>query len=149
MRLNELNNPKVKLAPRAGHETPEQREARREHAKKAIANNFNKGFIDKAIHDRQMKDQDVADGPSSFHLTRDNIQTILAIRAGRAELLDDVLYDKLFQIFAFETGDMPYGTAKARTGDPYQWIEKRIASMPLLELKQLIRQYSGEAQRSV
>jgi hypothetical protein len=40
---------------------------------------------------------------------------------------DDGFYDsdayiKLFEYFAFETSEMPYGTAKARTGDPDVWI---------------------------
>lgn len=37
-------------------ESPEAKEARKEHARKAIANNFKKGFIDKATHDRQLAD---------------------------------------------------------------------------------------------
>jgi hypothetical protein len=35
--------------------------------------------------------------------------------------LSDELYDKLFEYYV-NSGDMPYGTAKARDGDPYQWI---------------------------
>ena len=31
-------------------------------------------------------------------------------------------FDKLFEYFAFETGEMPYGTAKARDGEPDVWI---------------------------
>ena len=31
-------------------------------------------------------------------------------------------YDKLYEYFAFETCEMPYGTAKARDGDPECWI---------------------------
>ena len=42
----------------------------------------------------------------------------------RAELMDfDDLYEKLFDYFMSE---MPYGTAKARTGDPDQWIVNRL-----------------------
>lgn len=37
------------------------------------------------------------------------------------ELGDD--YDTLFD---FYSGEMPYGTAKARTGDPVQWIFDRL-----------------------
>lgn len=33
------------------------------------------------------------------------------------------LYEELYDIFWRE---MPYGTAKARTGDPYQWISERL-----------------------
>ena len=31
-------------------------------------------------------------------------------------------YEKLFEYFAFESCEMPYGTAKARDGDPDVWI---------------------------
>ena len=33
------------------------------------------------------------------------------------------LYDKLYEYYVDE---MPYGTAKARTGDPYYWILDRV-----------------------
>jgi len=43
---------------------------------------------------------------------------------GNAELMDfNDLYEKLFDYFMSE---MPYGTAKARTGDPDQWIVNRL-----------------------
>ena len=35
------------------------------------------------------------------------------------------LYDALFDYY-FDSGEMPYGTAKARDGDPYEWIERKI-----------------------
>jgi len=41
------------------------------------------------------------------------------------EDLDDDLFEKLFQHY-LENGEMPYGTAKARTGDPYQWMFDRM-----------------------
>ncbi len=31
-------------------------------------------------------------------------------------------FEKLFEYFAFEIGEMPYGTAKARDGMPDEWI---------------------------
>jgi len=34
-------------------------------------------------------------------------------------------FDQLFDHFC-ATGEMPYGVAKARDGDPYQWIENRL-----------------------
>jgi hypothetical protein len=36
-------------------------------------------------------------------------------------------YEKLYEYFAFETGDMPYGTAKARDDDPASWILERLS----------------------
>jgi hypothetical protein len=41
---------------------------------------------------------------------------------GVEDFYDSSAYEKLFEYFAFETGEMPYGTAKARDGDPDQWI---------------------------
>jgi len=44
----------------------------------------------------------------------------------------DVLWENeefflaLYEHYAFDTGEMPYGTAKARTGDPAEWMLHRI-----------------------
>ena len=38
------------------------------------------------------------------------------------EFYSSSAYEKLFEYFAFETGEMPYGTAKGRTGMPDEWI---------------------------
>jgi hypothetical protein len=40
-----------------------------------------------------------------------------------AENLYDALYD-----YYLDTGEMPYGVAKGREGDPYQWVEERFYS---------------------
>ena len=42
-------------------------------------------------------------------------------------------YEKLYEYFTFETGQMPYGTAKARDGDPDLWILDEIENMRLSE----------------
>ena len=39
--------------------------------------------------------------------------------------LDQDLYEALFDYY-FNAGEMPYGTAKARTGDPYEWVTQRL-----------------------
>jgi hypothetical protein len=41
---------------------------------------------------------------------------------GRCEISYS-LYDDLYCLWV---EDMPYGTAKARDGDPYQWIDERL-----------------------
>ncbi len=41
--------------------------------------------------------------------------------------LDHDLYDALFDYYS-QHGAMPYGVAKARTGDPYNWVSDRLAS---------------------
>ena len=53
-----------------------------------------------------------------------------------AKILDDgevndneKLYDELFEYFL---EDMPYGTAKARDGDPVEWITMRLDDLGLL-----------------
>jgi len=45
------------------------------------------------------------------------------------------IYEKLFVYFHFDTGEMPYGTAKARDGDPYVWIADKLADLGLVEGK--------------
>lgn len=39
--------------------------------------------------------------------------------------LDDDLYDALYDYYS-NSGEMPYGTMKARTGDPYEWVTQRL-----------------------
>lgn len=39
--------------------------------------------------------------------------------------IDNDLYDALFDYYS-DSGDMPYGVAKARTGDPHNWIADRL-----------------------
>jgi len=40
------------------------------------------------------------------------------------------VWDKLYTHYAFDVpeidGGMPYGTAKARDGDPYNWMQDRL-----------------------
>ena len=40
--------------------------------------------------------------------------------------MDTDLYEALFDYY-FNAGEMPYGTAKARTGDPYEWVSNRFS----------------------
>ncbi len=35
-------------------------------------------------------------------------------------------YEKLFSEIYIDDPDMPYGTKKARTGDPWEWIYNRL-----------------------
>ena len=44
------------------------------------------------------------------------------------DFYDTPMYEKLYEYFAFTTGEMPYGTAKARDADPDTWILNRLAS---------------------
>lgn len=39
------------------------------------------------------------------------------------------VWQKLYDHYVFETHEMPYGTAKGRTGDPYEWVFHRVEGM--------------------
>jgi Protein of unknwon function (DUF3008) len=41
--------------------------------------------------------------------------------------LDQDLYEALFDYYA-DQGEIPYGVAKARTGDPYEWVAQNLES---------------------
>ena len=41
---------------------------------------------------------------------------------GSLDFYDTSAYQKLYEYYAFEVVEMPYGVAKARTGDPDTWI---------------------------
>jgi hypothetical protein len=47
----------------------------------------------------------------------------IALVCGDADIFNVGYYDKLFAYYA---PDMPYGVAKARTGDPDEWILNRL-----------------------
>jgi len=51
------------------------------------------------------------------------------------DFFDTPMYIKLYAYFAFETGEMPYGTRKARDGDPDTWILEHLASLKTPEQK--------------
>jgi len=36
-------------------------------------------------------------------------------------------FDYFFDYYFLTTSEMPYGVAKARTGDPYEWIDDKIS----------------------
>ena len=42
--------------------------------------------------------------------------------------LSDALYTRLFDHY-INNGEMPYGVAKARTGDPVSWIHDQLADL--------------------
>lgn len=58
---------------------------------------------------------------SQLPISRDEARAIVE----DPSLLDGDTYDKLYQHYC-NNGEMPYGTAKARTGDPDQWIYDRL-----------------------
>lgn len=62
--------------------------------------------------------------------------------------LDDDLYSALYDYY-FD--DMPYGTKKARTGDPYEWISERLDSDLNYKFGQVADEYTAKqkAQREI
>lgn len=57
-------------------------------------------------------------------LTKQEFELARKVADGHADLMDsDVLFQKLFEHYQDE---MPYGTQKARTGDPYEWITNKL-----------------------
>lgn len=73
-------------------------------------------------------------------LTAEDLEEIMNVRSGRKDEVSYETYEKLFSIYMRE---MPYGTAKARTGDPYQWISNKIMRMSEDEFRQLVASHSG------
>ena len=59
-------------------------------------------------------------------LDQEDIDLMPAYIEGSVDFYDTPAYEKLFSYFAFETCEMPYGTAKARTGDPDLWILDKL-----------------------
>ena len=55
-------------------------------------------------------------------LTSDDRSRMPSYIEGEDEFYGSEAYGKLYEYFAFESCEMPYGTAKARDGDPECWI---------------------------
>ena len=60
-------------------------------------------------------------------LTQEEIEMMSEYIEGSKEFYGTSAYDKLYEYFAFNTNEMPYGVAKARTGDPDSWIIDKLA----------------------
>jgi hypothetical protein len=64
-----------------------------------------------------------------------NKESYDAVLGGEDLITFGKLYRELISYY-MSNGEMPYGVAKARDGDPQQWIMDRLDSMGLLETKQ-------------
>ncbi len=62
-------------------------------------------------------------------LTAADIKMMPAYLDGTAEFYGSQAFDKLYEHLAFETGEMPYEAAKARTVTPDEWILDYITDM--------------------
>ena len=56
------------------------------------------------------------------NLTNEEIEAMPDFIEGNEEFYGTVAFEKLFDYFCFETAEMPYGVAKARTETPDVWI---------------------------
>jgi hypothetical protein len=67
-------------------------------------------------------------------LTQEQVKKIADLYAAEFYLSDtdydisEDLYNDLYEYF-LSTNEMPYGIAKARTGDPDQWIHERLIQL--------------------
>jgi len=64
-----------------------------------------------------------------------NAESWQEVKAGEDLITFGKLYRELISYY-MSNGEMPYGVAKARDGDPEQWIMDRLDSMGLLETVQ-------------
>ena len=88
------------------------------------------------IKDKHLKDDMDSDLAYAQMILKQNPQEYAKMKQ-TGDLMDaPTIYDKLFQYFAFDPDadeQMPYGTAKARDGDPYVWIADKLADLGLDE----------------
>ena len=88
------------------------------------------------IKDKHLKDDMDSDLAYAQMILKQNPQEYAKMKQ-TGDLMDaPTIYDKLFQYFAFDPDadeQMPYGTAKARDGDPYVWIANKLADLGLDE----------------
>ena len=64
-------------------------------------------------------------------LTPEEEQKLIPYLMGESDnFFETPMYDKLFDYFVFETGQMPYDTAKARKDDPETWILSQLNMLP-------------------
>tara|TARA_R100000005_G_C4891131_1_gene137922 strand:- start:315 stop:608 length:294 start_codon:yes stop_codon:yes gene_type:complete len=59
-------------------------------------------------------------------LTDEDVALVESCIEGDGEFYGSEAYNKLYEYFAFETNEMPYEVAKARTADPDVWILDKL-----------------------
>ena len=59
-------------------------------------------------------------------LTPAEVALIPAYIADEVEFYGSAAYEKLYEHFVFDTGEMPYGTAKFRDGEADVWILENL-----------------------
>ena len=62
---------------------------------------------------------------SKFNLSEGHAQNVAEFLEGEDDLDPDV-FEKVYSHY-MDSGEMPYGVAKARDGDPYEWIFNELS----------------------
>ena len=97
------------------------------------------------------KEQLQKDLNEAFNSERDEVKAILdkygIKNADDVELGSDV-YDELFGYY-MDSGEMPYGVMKARTGMPDEWIADRLDDLGLVEIADVPTQKGRDAKPNV
>lgn len=63
---------------------------------------------------------------ATFELTAEAAAEVIEA-LGNGDDIADEAYDVFFEYYC-NNGEMPYGTAKATTGDPLHWVSDRVAA---------------------
>ena len=79
---------------------------------------YNKGKLDEGLN--MMLDEE---GHTLSHIVNRFKHEVRRFIEG--DFMPENLYDALYDYY-LDRGDMPYGTAKGREGDPYQWVSERF-----------------------
>jgi hypothetical protein len=82
---------------------------------------------DKTVNEARLIDED---GNTLQHILDRFPAEVKAFEQGGD--LEGNLYDALYDYY-LSSGEMPYGTAKARSGDPYEWVTERLIAELNLE----------------
>lgn len=54
------------------------------------------------------------------------IQQLRDLVNGKIELWDNNYHGLVMKLYEYYATEMPYGVAKARDGDPYEWLEQAV-----------------------
>lgn len=77
-------------------------------------------YYEKVAKSRVAKSRDIKD------IIKGNEKKIKDFVTSKSKkMLPEKLWEEIYTYYS-NSGDMPYGVQKARTGDPYQWVAKAL-----------------------
>lgn len=65
---------------------------------------------------------------------REQVEALLGVPVEEVLRQDEFTEEQMVKLLEFYSSEMPYGTMKARTGDPYQWLFNRFSRLMQEEL---------------